>query len=110
MKRHTNKNSGGQARAGTHTGGMLIDASHGAVKGFCMGISVYPDAEYGKPGVHADQEGFYVLEGRGTARVGEREFPIGPGSSFLACAGVPHTMKRDADSGPIKVLWAHGAV
>ncbi len=95
---------------GCHTSGVLIDHTHGATNGFCMGISYYTGDAYGQPGVHADQEGFYVLEGTGTAKVGDAEFRIGPGSSFLAYAGVPHTMKRDPDSTPIAVLWSHGAL
>lgn len=90
--------------------GMLIDAAQGAVKGFCMGLAYYPLNTYREPGVHDDQEGFYVLEGTGMAKVGEQEFRIRPGAAFIAAAGVPHTMKRDPDSVPIKVLWAHGAV
>jgi mannose-6-phosphate isomerase-like protein (cupin superfamily) len=88
--------------------GLLISEKHGGVKGFCMGISYYDREEYGKPGIHEDQEGFYVLEGAGMARVGDSEFPIRPGSAFLAAKGVPHTMKCDAGK-PIKVLWTHGA-
>lgn len=91
-------------------GGMLIDGSNGAVNGFCMGISYYDQEVYGEPGVHEDQEGFYVLAGTGTAKIGEEEFRVSPGTAFIAAKGVPHTLKRDSDSGPIKVLWCHGAV
>ena len=98
------------SKGGSHTGRTLIDASHGALKGFCMGVSFYEGTDYGKPGVHTDQEGFYVLEGTGTAKVGESEFRISPGSSFLACPGVPHTIKSDSPDSPVKVLWAHGAI
>lgn len=90
-------------------GGLLIGKSHGATNGFSMGISYYASAEYGTPGIHDDQEGFYILEGRGMARVGEQEFPVTAGTAFIANKGVPHTMKRDADSPTIKVLWCHGA-
>ena len=90
--------------------GLLISREQGAVKGFCLGISYYDQAEYGTPGIHEDQESFYVLAGTGTAKVGAAEFPIRPGSSFIAAPGVPHTMKRDAASEPIKILWAHGAI
>jgi len=107
-KKKTNVTIG--ARVGSHTGRTLIDSSQGALKGFCMGISWYEGVEYGKPGVHADQEGFYVLEGTGTARIGDLEFRISPGSSFLACAGIPHTIKSDSQDVPVKVLWAHGAI
>ena len=91
-------------------GGMLIDASHGAVNGFCMGISYYDREIYGEPGVHEDQEGFYVLEGTGVAKVGDQEFRVKPGTTFIAAKGAPHTIKRDRESGPVKVLWCHGAV
>lgn len=97
-------------RGGEHVGGLLVGPAQGAVKGFCIGISYYDRTEYGTPGVHEDQEGFYVLAGTGTARVGDAEFPVRPGTAFLAAKGVPHTLKRDAASVPIKVLWTHGAV
>lgn len=93
-----------------HVGGLLIGEEQGAVKGYCLGISYYHQTEYGTPGVHEDQEGFYVLAGTGLAKVGDAEFPIRPGTAFLAAKGVPHTMKRNPDSGPVKVLWSHGAV
>lgn len=90
--------------------GQLIGAAHGAVRGFCVGIACYDKEDYGTPGIHEDQEGFYVLEGSGMARVGADEFRVGPGSAFIAARGVPHTMRRDRNSPPIKVLWCHGAV
>jgi len=91
-------------------GGVLIGEAHGAVKGFCMGIAYYDQEHYLTPGVHEDQEGFYVLEGTGMARVGQEEFPVRPGVSFLAAKGVPHAIRKDPRSAPVKVLWAHGAV
>jgi mannose-6-phosphate isomerase-like protein (cupin superfamily) len=90
--------------------GRLLGDEHGAECGFCVGISYYDADQYVAPGVHEDQEGFYVLEGTGTADVGGAEFSIRPGSSFLAAKGVPHRIRRDPASGPIKVLWTHGAV
>jgi mannose-6-phosphate isomerase-like protein (cupin superfamily) len=99
-----------ESEIGPQAGGLLIGKDHGATSGFCMGVSYYPLTEFGKPGIHDDQEGFYVLEGTGTAKVGDQEFAVRPGSAFIANKGVPHTMKRDAASKPIKVLWCHGAV
>ena len=109
MKVHTHEAALAPAGQG-HASGVLIGETQGCVKGFCLGISYYDKPEYGQPGVHEDQEGFYVLAGTGMAKVGDEEFPIRPGSAFLAAQGVPHTMKRDPKSGPIKVLWTHGAV
>jgi len=99
-----------ESEIGPQAGGLLIGKDNGATSGFCMGVSYYALTEYGKSGVHDDQEGFYVLQGYGMAKVGNEEFPVKPGSCFIANKGVPHTMKRDAASQPIKVLWCHGAV
>lgn len=93
-----------------HRGGKIIDESNGAVNGFIIGISYYDQFEYGEPGIHEDQEGFYIIEGTGTAKIGEEEFAIAPGTAFIAAKGVPHTVKRDSGSPPIKVCWSHGAV
>ncbi len=91
-------------------GGTLIGPAHGAVKGYCLGVTVCDREEYNEGGVHADQEGFYVLSGRGMAKVGAEEFEIGPGSAFLVAKGVPHTVKKLPGSPALKMLWSHGAV
>jgi mannose-6-phosphate isomerase-like protein (cupin superfamily) len=91
-------------------GAELIGQANGATKGFCVGIGIYSLDRYLEPGIHDDQEGFYVVEGCGKARVGDAEFDIRPGSAFIAQKGVPHCIKRNPDSGPIKVVWCHGAV
>ena len=91
-------------------GGTLIGPAHGAVKGYCLGISVCDREEYNAPGTHPDQEGFYVLEGRGMAKIGDEEFEISPGVAFLAAKGVPHTVRKLPGSPPLKLLWSHGAV
>jgi len=93
-----------------HRGGVLVDHVQGAKKGFCMGISVYDSLEYNQPGVHDDQEGFYVLEGNGMVKINEEEYPISKGSSFIALDGEPHSIKKDPGCKYVKVLWAHGAV
>ena len=96
--------------SGKRHAGKLVDESHGAVQGFCIGITYYDQESYGPPGVHEDQEGFYVLEGTGTARVGDQEFRVRPGLGFLAAKGVPHSLKKDPGTAHVKVLWCHGAV
>jgi len=93
-----------------HAGGVLIGQDNGATRGFCLGVSSYYLETYTEPGVHDDQEGFYVLEGTGKAKVGDEEFEIRPGSAFIAQKGVPHSIKKDSGSMPVKVLWTHGAV
>ncbi|HUV08770.1 MAG TPA: cupin domain-containing protein [Spirochaetia bacterium] len=93
-----------------HAGAKIIDESNGAVNGFSMGIAYYGQDEYGKPGIHEDQEGFFVLEGTGKAKVGNEEFAIRPGSAFIAAKGVPHILKKAPESPPVKVFWCHGSV
>lgn len=93
----------------THKGGNLIDESNGAQNHFSMGISEYFAEEFGDMGVHDIQEGFYILEGSGYAKVGSEEFPIIKGDSFLVPAGIKHVLKKDKKSKNLKVLWAHGS-
>lgn len=90
--------------------GKLIDAACGATKGFCIGVSYNDQTEFPAPGVHDDQEAIYVLEGFGTAFVGGQEFAVRPGTAFFVAPGVPHMIRRDPASGPVKALWAHGAI
>jgi mannose-6-phosphate isomerase-like protein (cupin superfamily) len=88
----------------------LITTDNGAVNKFLLGITEYIAEEYQTTGIHEIQEGFYVVEGEGTAKIGEEEFPIRPGSSFIAAKGVPHSIKKSPGSVPVKLVWVHGAV
>ncbi len=97
------------AREG-HVSYPMLNESHGCVNGFTSGITCYTMADYLTPGVHDDQEGFVVLEGRGWARVGAEEYRVEPGVCFIAPAGVAHAIKRDPDVDCVKVCWFHGAV
>jgi len=93
-----------------HTTYPMLDERHGCIAGFKSGISVYTTLEYLTPGVHEDQEGFVVLEGKGWAKVGDEECRLEPEMCFVAPAGVPHCIKRDPDSEHVKVCWFHGAI
>ena len=45
--------------------------------------------------IHArDDELFFVLEGRHVFRVGDEEFPAGPGGIVFAPRGIPHSQQR----------------
>ena len=88
----------------------LLTADNGCQAGMCSGITVYSSYEYKKPGVHEDQEGFFVLEGEGFAKLGDEEFAIKKGDSFVAGVGVPHAVKTKEGCEPVKVFWFHSAV
>lgn len=94
----------------TGRGYRLLTEENGCVAGCCSGITIYDETQYGKGGVHEDQEGFFVLEGDGYALIGEEEFEVHPGTSFLAPAGVRHCIRRNEDSCPVKVLYFHSAI
>ena len=88
----------------------LITEQTGAVNGFMLGVTEYYLEEYKTIGVHEFQEGFYVLEGEGMAKLGDTEFNIRPGSSFIATKGTPHSIKKTPGSGAVKLVWVHGDV
>ena len=57
----------------------LITESNGTVNDFMLGVTEYTEEEYKTIGVHEFQEGFFIVQGEGMAKVGEAEFPIRPG-------------------------------
>lgn len=45
--------------------------------------------------VHRDEdELFYILEGEHVIRVGDADFPVGPGGVVFAPRGIPHSQRR----------------
>lgn len=97
---------------GKHTGYELIGEKDGCVNGCRCGVSVYTRSEYDltHADAHDDQEGFFVLEGRGRAMVGDDEIMLEPGVCFVIPAGVKHCMKRESDCEFCKVFWFHSAL
>ena len=96
-----------QGQRGAYT---LLDDKTGCVNGCRCGISIYRHKEYKKEDIHDDQEGFFVLEGKGFAKVDGEEFVMEPGMAFMVPAGVKHATKCDPEYEFCKVLWFHGAV
>ena len=62
------------------TGHTLLDENQGCVKGCRMGVSLYRNTEYHMPQKHDDQEGFFVLDGKGYAPSAARYRLYGTGS------------------------------
>jgi mannose-6-phosphate isomerase-like protein (cupin superfamily) len=89
----------------------FLTEENGCVNGCASGTTVYADCEFSdRPGVHKDQEGFYVLEGEGYAKLDDLEFPIKAGDSFIALPGVAHTIKTKQGCQPVKVFWFHSGL
>ena len=97
------------ATEGEKTGYNLIDERHGAVNGAKCGVSFYTRTEFHEGAAHEEQEGFYVLEGKGYARIDGDVITMEPGTSFIIPAHVNHSMIRDKDSEYCKVFWFHAA-
>ncbi|MFB9269933.1 quercetin 2,3-dioxygenase [Bradyrhizobium erythrophlei] len=54
---------------------------------------------------HAEDESFYLIEGRMTFQCGERRFDAGPGSHVFLPRGIPHTFR--VDRAPARFLVIH---
>ena len=92
-------------------GYKLLTEANGCVAGCCSGISIYNSMEFNvNAGYHKDQEGFFVLEGEGFAKLDDLVFPITVGDSFIAAAGVKHTIKTNDAAKPVKVFWFHSSL
>ena len=109
MKYHVNAEESEKVEGMGHTSIPLLGEANGCSGGCCSGISIYHLDEYNPPGVHSDQEGFYVLEGTGWVRIGEEEIRIRPETAFLVPPGKAHSIRREKESGPVKVFWFHAA-
>lgn len=89
---------------------QLLTAENGCVDDCVAGVTVYEDTEYQESDCHEDQEGFFVLEGTGYAKVDDEEFPISPGTAFMAPAGALHWLRRDENCPYVAALWFHSAL
>jgi mannose-6-phosphate isomerase-like protein (cupin superfamily) len=52
---------------------------------------------------HREDEGFWILEGEVTFRIGPQTMKASPGSFVFGPKGVPHTYR--VDSGPARILY-----
>ena len=93
-----------------HISYELLTEKNGCKNGCTCGISRYTSTEYPTPGCHEDQEGFLVLSGHGSAKVGDQEAEIQPGIAFIAPAGVPHAIRTIDPEVPVEVFWFHAAI
>jgi len=92
------------------TGHQLLGEEQGCVNGCNCGVSYQRRKEYGGVTQHDDQEGFFVLEGRGKALVGGEEIDLEPGICFVVPAHTDHVMKVAEGCDVCKVFWFHAAI
>lgn len=88
----------------------LVNEKNGCASGCKTGVSCHIKTEYPDSQKHEDQEGFFVLEGTGWAKVGDQEFELEPEMAFIVPAGVEHTFKKDRGSEFLKVFWFHAKI
>lgn len=88
----------------------FLSEENGCTNGCASGTTLYSSYEFGECGVHEDQEGFYVLEGEGYAKLDDLVFPVKKGDSFVASPGVAHTIRTKEGCEPVKVFWFHSGV
>jgi mannose-6-phosphate isomerase-like protein (cupin superfamily) len=59
---------------------------------------------------HREDEGFWVLEGEVTFRIGEEEIPAGPGSFVFGPRGVPHSYRVDSETARLLFILSPGGM
>ena len=94
---------------GNHLVYPLLNASHGLTAGANAMVALYTSREFVITGTHDDQEIFYVIEGRGHAKVGDDEIAIGPGSCFFVPPHTVHGIKSDPDCPGVRAFFVHAA-
>lgn len=85
----------------------LFTYENAPIHGVCASDAEYLNDEYPNPGVHDDNEGFYVYEGTGFAKVGDSEFELSAGTCFFAPAGVYHQIKKSSTCSKLRIFLFH---
>jgi mannose-6-phosphate isomerase-like protein (cupin superfamily) len=83
---------------------LFDGAAIGAASGFTMGYIVYDKPHYS--GVHDDHEVIYVIQGKGSALIGNQEVKFQDDFLLVIPAGVEHSIAQVTD-GPVKAILAH---
>lgn len=90
-----------------HSSFPMLGEAQGCVNDCAGGISYYRATEYTPPAVHDFQEGFIVLGGSGSARVGAEEFLLEKEIAFIVPSGVEHQLKAENSEQPLVLFWFH---
>jgi len=87
----------------------LLDPSTVGSSDFVMGVITYFPGCAVEPHAHDDQEGIYVLSGRGTARIGSESVELEPGVAIYIPKGVTHSVSNHFNE-PLHAVLAHAPV
>ena len=88
----------------------LLTNANGCQKGCKAGLTEHRATEFPEPQVHEDQEGFYVISGKGWILLDNEKYRVEPDTSLIVPPGVRHAFIRDADVPCVKVFWFHAAI
>ncbi len=107
------KDRGGEAQPGqpyvTLDGSMvteLVRPERGGSRNLSVAEAVIEPGQRALRHAHRESdEVYYVLGGKGEVSVGEKSFPVEPGSCLFSPAGEPHSAAA-AGNGPLKILCA----
>jgi len=110
MSLHIHESDADTIKYEHHEFTQLLGDKTGCLNGCTAGVLSYTQEDYIQGGIHEDQEGFYVLEGTGRAKIGDEEFEIRPGSCFFIPPGKYHYIKKDSSVPRIKLFFFHAAV
>ena len=88
---------------------LVNEKLFGTSAGFSLGVAEYPLKEFGKPGIHRDQEAVYIISGYGEYMLGDEIFPVSPGCAVYVPPNTNHCVRCTTDE-PVKLIYTHGAV
>ena len=71
-----------------------------------LGLAVWPAGTSDEQRPHAEDEVYYVVEGRGHIRVADEEQSVGAGSVIFVAANVEHQFFEIEDTLKVVVFWA----
>ena len=85
---------------------QLFNETNSPINGFSAMFNEFTNDTYLKPGIHEDNEGFYVVEGSGSIQIANQEFTLGPGSAMIVPANTLHAIKKNS-ANCLKIFLFH---
>jgi len=84
----------------------LLDPESTGTSGLILGVITYLPGCAVEPHSHEDQEGIFVVKGRGMAKIGSEVVDIEAGTAIYIPKGVTHSVTNPADE-PIEAIVVH---